>query len=762
MDAREFHAAPDTDKRAIGRLLRFALIASVGFAVVLLVLLAGASANTSIFERHYPALLVTTAVMALALLVLVAELIRRLIQRYRRGLFGTRLMARLALSFTVMTVIPVSLIYLVSVHFIGRSVESWFAVPVERALDSGMSLGRATLDAQLSDLLYKARAVSVSLGDTPPSGWSAQLNRLREQLDLQDALVVSGGRNLIVAVGGRLSALVPDLPTPAALRQARLTRLYSTFETREVAGQSFRGLLMRVIVPVNAEGLRFEEGAYLQLIQEVPALLAEHTDALEQGRRDFQQLALSRESLSRIFNVTLTLIFILTVFSAVAAAFLLSGWLTGPLSMLAAGTRAVAEGDYRPVKAYSGRDELGVLTQSFNMMTRQLEDARTLVERNQREIEQAHARLVSVLANLTAGVMVLDAHWRITLANPGAEQILGQPLDQSLGMPISAIAPLAPFSDEIRQAFLELQASGPGSWQRQFVLPSRDTPPSAEPASAASAGKTLLARGSMLPGEGFVIVFDDLTEVISAQRTMAWAEVARRLAHEIKNPLTPIQLSAERLKLRLHDKLSGSDADLLNRSSQTIVDQVAALKHLVDEFREYARLPAARLAPLDLNQLIDEIAPLFSASGRLHTRLAPDCPLVMADAAQLRQVILNLIGNAIEATERVPTPRVELLTGVVRLADGESAVRLLVRDNGPGFTPSMLARAFEPYVTSKPRGTGLGLAIVRKIVDEHGARIDLGNRTDESGTILGAQIALLFTKIAKSGENPRLSAATTA
>jgi nitrogen fixation/metabolism regulation signal transduction histidine kinase len=243
---------------------------------------------------------------------------------------------------------------------------------------------------------------------------------------------------------------------------------------------------------------------------------------------------------------------------------------------------------------------------------------------------------------------------------------------------------------------------------------------------------------------------------------MAWAEVARRLAHEIKNPLTPIQLSAERLKLRLHDKLSGSDADLLNRSSQTIVDQVAALKHLVDEFREYARLPAARLAPLDLNQLIDEIAPLFSASGRLHTRLAPDCPLVMADAAQLRQVILNLIGNAIEATERVPTPRVELLTGVVRLADGESAVRLLVRDNGPGFTPSMLARAFEPYVTSKPRGTGLGLAIVRKIVDEHGARIDLGNRTDESGTILGAQIALLFTKIAKSGENPRLSAATTA
>ena len=758
MDARELHAASDTDKRAIGRLLRFALIASVAFAVVLLVLLAVATANTSLFEQHYPALLVATAAVALALLLLVAELIRRLVRRYRRGLFGTRLMARLALSFTLMTVIPVALIYLVSVQFIGRSVESWFAVPVERALDSGMSLARATLDAQLSDLIYKARAVSVALGDAPSSGWSTQLNRLREQLDLQDALVVSGSRNLIVAVGGRLSALVPDLPSPVALRQARLTRLHSAFETREVAGQSYRGLLMRVIVPVNSEGLRFEEGAFLQLVQEVPGVLAEHTDALEQGRRDFQQLSLSREGLSRIYSVTLSLIFLLTVFSAVAAAFLLSGWLTGPLSMLAAGTRAVAEGDFRPVKAYSGRDELGVLTQSFNMMTRQLEDARTLVERNRREIEQAHAKLVSVLANLTAGVLVLDAQWRVTLINPGAEHILGEALDSSLGMPVSAVSPLARFADEIRQAFIELQASGTDNWQRQFVLPSTEGASSL----ASASGKTLLARGSMLPGEGFVIVFDDLTEVISAQRAVAWAEVARRLAHEIKNPLTPIQLSAERLRLRLYDKLSGADAELLARGSKTIVDQVAALKHLVDEFRDYARLPAARLTPLDLNRLIEEIATLFSVGGRLQTKLAPDCPLVMGDAVQLRQVILNLIGNAIEATEHTEQPQIEILTGVVKLADGAPAVRMLVRDNGPGFAPSMLARAFEPYATSKPRGTGLGLAIVRKIVDEHGARIDLGNRTDESGAVRGAQIALLFTKIAKSGENPRVSAATPA
>ena len=760
MDPISAYAPTDPEKRAVGRLLRFALIISVAVAVVLLVLLAGATANTGLFESHYPALLLITGAVAIGLFVLVGELIRRLVKRYRRGLFGSRLMARLALSFTLMTVVPVALIYLVSVQFLGRSVESWFAVPVERALESGLSLGRATLDAQLSDLVYKARSMSVAMSDSPPANWTALLNRLREQLDVQEALVVSGNRNLLVAVGGRLSALVPDLPSPAAMRQARLSRFFSAVETREVAGQSFRSLSMRVIVPINAEGPRLEDGAFLQLVQEVPVALAEHTEALEQGRRDFQQLSLSRESLARIFSVTLTLIFLLTVFSAVAAAFLLSGWLTGPLSMLAAGTRAVAGGDFRPVKAYAGRDELGVLTQSFNDMTRQLEDARTLVERNQREIEQAHARLVSVLANLTAGVMVLDARWRLTLVNPGAEQILGCSLEASLGQPVAAVAPLAPFAEEIRQAFIELPASANSSWQRQFVLAPSDS--GQRGAVAWATGKTLLVRGSMLPGEGFVIAFDDLTEVISAQRTVAWAEVARRLAHEIKNPLTPIQLSAERLRVRLHDKLSAADAELLVRGSQTIVEQVGALKHLVDEFRDYARLPAARLERLDLNRLIEEIVPLYAGNMRLKVDLCADCPPVLGDPAQLRQVILNLIGNAIEATENTPHASIELLTEVVALSEDLPALRLVVRDNGPGFAPSMLARAFEPYATSKPRGTGLGLAIVKKIIDEHGARIELGNQTDLAGSVLGAQVAVLFTKIAKSGENHRLSAATPA
>ena len=755
MDSISVHAA-DADKRAVGRLLRVALTGSVALAVVLLVLLALATGNTGLLEQRYPDLLALTLGVAGALVVLVLELLRRLISRYRRGLFGTRLMARMALSFTIMTVLPVGLFYLVSVQFIGRSVESWFAVPVERALESGLSLGRTTLEAQLSDLTQRARAISRALSDTSPSAWSGVLNRLREQLDVEEALVISGGRNVVVTAGGRLSSLIPDLPPASALRQARLTRLYSVIETGAQSGS--RSMLLRVIVPIEAEGQRFEEGAFLQLVQAVPTAIAEQAEAVEQGRRDFQALSLSRSGLNRLFSVTLTLIFLLTVFAAIAAAFLLSGWLTGPLSMLAAGTRAVAEGDYRPVKDYSGRDELGLLTQSFNVMTRQLEDARSQVERNQLALAEANARLASVLSNLSAAVLVLDDQWRLILANPGAQTLLGSPAAALLQIPLGELPRLQAVAADIRAAFDEQQAGGTASWQRQLVLKRTDAiDPMPDAVGATGLGEqTVLARGTVLPGQGFIVVFDDVTEVVSAQRTIAWAEVARRLAHEIKNPLTPIQLAAERLRYKLSDRLEGADAELLGKGAQTIINQVAALKHMVDEFRDYARLPPARLGPLDLNALVAEVLALYGTDERrqsLHALLEDHLPLIMGDATQLRQVIHNLIGNALEATEKLAHPRIELVTGGVDLAAGARAVRLVVRDNGGGFHPAVLARAFEPYVTNKPRGTGLGLAIVRKIAEEHGARIEVANLGDPGAAPEGAQVSLLFTKLVKSEEN---------
>ncbi len=765
----------DTEKRAVGRLLRFALIGSVVLAVILLLLLAVASANTELFESQYPMLLWLTVGLAVCLLLLVLELLRRLVVRYRRGLFGTRLMARMAMSFTLMTVLPVALIYLVSVQFVGRSIESWFAVPVERGLESGLTLGRTALDSLLSDLTQKARSVAIELSETPRANWPETLNSRREQLGVTDAMIASGTGRIITTSGSRFAGLVPDLPPPSAMRQARLTRQYAAVEPEGETTQ----LKMRVIVAIDTEGQLPDEHRYLQLVQPVPSALSENAEAVEQGRRDFQQLSLSREGLARIFRITLTLIFLLTVFSAVAASFLLSGWLTGPLSMLAAGTRAVAEGDYRPVKDYTGRDELGALTQSFNLMTRQLEDARMQVERNQRELERVNARLESVLANLTAGVLVLDSDFRLSLANAGAERIFGLSLIEHLDKPIAEVPRLAALAPAIRAAFNEQAGAGAASWQRQFVLPQAETAVRSVAASAAAlasppaiaaslpganSDQTIFARGSILPERrvGYVVVFDDISEVISAQRAVAWAEVARRLAHEIKNPLTPIQLAAERTQRKLADKLPPADAELLAKNSQTIVNQVAALKRMVDEFRDYARLPAAQLAPLDLNELVDEVLRLYAAAGgraSIRPHLAPALPHVLGDATQLRQVIHNLIKNAVEATDHVAQPEIELRTEALALPDGDAAVRLLVRDNGGGFSSSALSRVFEPYVTNKPRGTGLGLAIVKKIVDEHDARIDVANWGETpAGKPVGAQISVLFTRMAKNGDNRGLTA----
>ena len=774
MEALQVHPVDSEkrEKRAITRALRVALIASVVLAVILLTLLATASGNTQLFAGHYPVLLWVTVGIAVVLLGLVLELLRRLLLRYRRGLFGTRLMARMAGSFVLMTVLPVALVFFVAVQFVGRSIESWFDVPLERALDSGLVLARASLDSQLSELTKKARSMAAELADTPPALLGPTLSRLRDQAGVQEGLVVTGTGRIVTASGSQYARLVPDLPPSEALRQARAMRLFARVEGGESASAPAAGravdaepdLKLRVIAVIS-DGQRHDDQRLLQLVEPVPSVLASNAEAVQQGYRDFQELSLARAGLKRIFRVTLTLTFLLTMFSAVAGAFLLAGWLTGPLSELAAATRSVAGGDFRPVRDYAGRDELGVLTRSFNAMTRQLQEARSQVERNQRELEQANARLESVLANLDAGVMVLDSDLKLTLANPGADRIIGAALADHMGEPLQDLPRVGALAQEIRSAFNGQAAAGAASWQRQFALQRLPVAGEVQPAAAPHASEqTILARGSILPERrvGYVIVFDDISEVISAQRAVAWAEVARRLAHEIKNPLTPIQLAAERLQLKLHDRLATPDAEMLDKSTRTIINQVQALKMMVDEFRDYSRLPATRLAPLNLNALIEDVLQLYSSSeslGAVHLKRADALPPLLGDATQLRQVIHNLLKNALEAVDKTGAPDIRVSTEVVALPDGEPAVRLVVRDNGSGFSPAMLARAFEPYVTSKPRGTGLGLAIVKKIVDEHGARIDMINWQDAHGQCGGAQVSILFTRMAKSGENPRFDSA---
>jgi nitrogen fixation/metabolism regulation signal transduction histidine kinase len=466
---------------------------------------------------------------------------------------------------------------------------------------------------------------------------------------------------------------------------------------------------------------------------------------------EYQQRALARDALRRMYIGTLTLALVLAVFGAVLLAVVLGNQLTRPLILLAEGVREVAAGNLSARPVFASSDELGGLTRSFADMTQQVADARTQVQRGVDQLESARTRLQTILDNLSAGVILFTREGLIDTVNPGATRILRQPLQAYAGRPMQEVPELAPFADAVTQRFQNLVAgSEPGEreqWQDSFEL--RASQPGAI---------TLLARGAMLPGDARLLVFDDITEVVSAQRAQAWAEVARRLAHEIKNPLTPIQLSAERLQHKLASKLEGADQVMLVRGVGVIVDQVEAMKQLVNEFRDYARLPSAQLHPLALNGLALDVASLYGQAqeqGQLTLSLGADLPDILGDAAQLRQVIHNLVQNALDAVSSREAPQVVLATEAVRgEADGAvTAVRLSVVDNGPGFDEQVLRRAFEPYVTTKPRGTGLGLAVVKKIADEHRARVRLRNRHEgdvPDAPVTGARVSISFFALAQS------------
>jgi nitrogen fixation/metabolism regulation signal transduction histidine kinase len=445
---------------------------------------------------------------------------------------------------------------------------------------------------------------------------------------------------------------------------------------------------------------------------------------------------------------TLTLSLFLAVFGAVLLAVVLGNQIARPLLLLADGVSQVAAGDLTPKASLQGRDELDGLTRSFADMTQQLSDARQAVQVSMEQVNAARANLQTILDNLTAGVMVLDAQGIIQSSNPGATRILRVPLATYQGQRLAQIESLQKFGENVQaqfDSFLEARSEhGLDHWQQSFEL--------GNTAAATTGGQvnnalTLVARGAELPGAARLLVFDDISEIVSAQRAQAWGEVARRLAHEIKNPLTPIQLSAERLEMKLSGKVAPPEQALLTKSVKTIVDQVDAMKRLVNEFRDYARLPAAELRPVDLNVLVSEVLQLYD-SEISHVPVQMDLdsrsPRVMGDSQQLRQVLHNLLQNAQDATEtsgnNTEGHSVTIKTQWLATA---GRVRLSVIDWGTGFPEHILKRAFEPYVTTKAKGTGLGLAVVKKIADEHGTRVDIANRIVD-GKLVGAQVSLSF------------------
>ena len=771
-----------------------ALVAGTGAALVLAFVLT-LSAQGAFYERHFAWLFWVNTAVAVLLVLVIATVVVRLVVRMRRGKFGSRLLIKLAGIFALVGLLPGLVIYTVSYQFVTRSVEAWFDVRVAGALDAGLALGKGTLDALSADLSSQTRVAAGRVAEAGGGTLPLQLERLREQLGAREVSLVGASGQVLLTAGGYAASGPPERPGLPLLRQARLADVVSQIEGLEedaLTQVDTHPARIRALarLPSNSIALTGGEDRYLMVVQPLPRTLAVNALAVQAAYSEYQQRALARDSLRRMYIGTLTLALILAVFAAVLLAILLVNQLVRPLLLLADGVRQVAAGDLRAKPIFASGDELGGLTRSFAAMTAQMSDAREQVQRGVAQLEAARTRLQTILDTLTAGVIVFDREGRIDTVNPGATRILQRPLQAWRGRRLSDLPELGALAASVERRFELLKTSPEAGerdqWQESFELPRADgstlsllvrgaTLPEVGPlvvAGAQPVGSSLVATAPIpvrtVPGARLV-VFDDITEVVSAQRSAAWAEVARRLAHEIKNPLTPIQLSAERLRYKLEDKLQGADQALLLRSVATIVAQVQAMLSLVNEFRDYARLPAAQMLPLDLNALAGEVLGLYGQAqdnGLLLPRLDASLPPILGDATQLRQVIHNLVQNALDAVADRPDGQVELITGAARGERGELlAVRLTVIDNGPGFADKVLKRAFEPYVTTKTRGTGLGLAVVKKIADEHGARVRVANlrRGDlADGPVTGARVSLSFSNFAPTPAAPDNTATGTA
>lgn len=693
------------------RLTSGSLPVAVLFALLLtaLYVMSGATYNSALFSRLYSVLLGINILALILLVALIGKNLYRLIGQYRRRAPGSRLTARLVVMFTLLSVAPVSVVYYFAVDFLHRGIDSWFDVRVEQALDDALVLSRTALNMRMRELLRQTRMMAGSLADVSDGMAAITLNDLRSDSSASELSLFSAGGRIVAASSAETGSIVPARPDDATFLQVRDGRDYVGLDP--IGGS---GLHIRVAVRLPGAS-PVHEPYILQALYPVTERISALAGSVQDAYAQYTELAYLRKPLKYSFTLTLSLVLLLSMLSAVWAAFYSSRRLVAPISDLAEGTRAVAAGDYDKRLPLPGKDELGFLVRSFNEMTRRLAVTRHAAERSQQQAEQQRAYLEAVLAHLSSGVLTFDMEHRLITHNAAAARILGADLGQISGGTLRDLKATEPHTHHFVDLIGPHLETTEGGWREEVILFGR------------GGRQVLMCRGTSLPSvgampAGHVIVFDDVTTLIEAQRDAAWSEVARRLAHEIKNPLTPIQLSAERLRHKYLATMQPKDAEVLDRATHTIVQQVESLKKLVGAFSNYARMPSIQLEPVDLNNVINEVLELYrNADGgaKMLVRLDPQAPRIEGDVGRLRQLLHNLIKNALEATAGANHARVTVSTRCMEEAACRY-VEMRVRDSGPGIPEEILGHLFEPYVTTKPKGTGLGLAIVKKIVEEHG------------------------------------------
>jgi nitrogen fixation/metabolism regulation signal transduction histidine kinase len=682
-----------------------------------LLLLLKSVQNSAEFGRMQPAVLILNVIGVIALVTLLTRKLWQLFREYRDHVPGSRLIARTVLIFGALVVAPLLIVYLSSLEFLNRGIDSWFQVEVKRGLNDAVDLSRAALQLRMRE--YSERTVSLAhtLDKVPNSDIQTRLDDERRVSEALEIVLFGGHERIIASSLESPLETLPSRPPSDLLRQVGQMRPYVSLEP-QAGGKYIIRTAAALSDPAGADS------RYVVAIYPVPAQLSELAEAVQRSYSQYGDVAAMREPLKYSFRLTLTLVLLLAMLAAIYGAIFFAQRLVGPVQDLIAGTRAVGKGDFGTRLPLPSRDEMGFLVHSFNDMTKRLRRAREEATLSQQAVERERERLAIILARLSTGVVAVDRLLIVRMANHAAGAILGTDLSAATGRPLPELAATNERLGQFVAAIAVRFAGGREEWREQLDLDGQ------------AGRRTLMCACTPLPGEdsdmGYVIVFDDITALLEAQRDAAWGEVARRLAHEIKNPLTPIQLSAERLRRRLLSTMKPADAEILDRATHTIVQQVETMQQMVNAFSEYARAPEMRITRFSLNQLVTDVADLYRSQdsrSAIHLAIDEKLEMIEADRGRVRQILNNLVTNALEALDGVANPSLEITTRLESGGDAAYAV-ITVCDNGPGFQRELLGRVFDPYVTSKPKGTGLGLAIVKKIVEEHGGRIDAENRAE--------------------------------
>ena len=650
---------------------------------------------------------------------------------------GSRFTLRLMYAFSLLTVIPVLVVSYFSMNFIGDRIDNWFDVKIEGALDDSLDLARNSLEVRMRQHLFNLERVGNALSRVDQLDYSSFIDQQTKTLGAYEIVLFGSNQRVLVYSSEEAGTLLPRFPTEDIIRKLS-TRDY--MYQLEPVGED--GLFSRVAIAISPTNNRNKLIlTALFSFSDKERILA---DNVQDTYTQYQEISYQKNLIKKSFRITLLLIMLLSMLFSIWAAFIYSIRLTKPVRNLLEATQAVASGDLQKKLEVDKKDDFSLLARSFNLMTARLSTAQKESAASQLQVQRQHDYLTTVLGSLTSGVITLDNNFEVRRINTAAEKLFDIKLLEFKGKSLKKIASqtegLLPFYGAVMPYLLKSAKSENESdkdWQIEISL------------ILEHEKHNLVCRGLVLPelidGElGYVLVIDDISEMVQAEHDAAWGEVARRLAHEIKNPLTPIRLSAERLQHRLKPKLDGESAELLERMSNTIVHQVDSMKTMVDAFSEYARIPDLTLRNININGLIREVVELYRIN-QTNAEIILDLdgsPILNIDGDRIRQLLVNLIKNALDAMHEnnyddhsKKSSKLTIISVIEPTTEGKKQYKLTVQDNGPGIDKELLPNLFEPYKTTKTQGGGLGLAIVKRIVEEHDGRVLAKNNKEQGASI---------------------------